>query len=128
MTNTLARIHFYRGLLLGMRGAGVSEFPVVGSRLHRAFDSTIDRARMMSKRGGEAKTLRFYLRQFVIAPQSDEMVIEGYRDALIHIDEPSVHQAMFVIDDATVVVGLERLGARRLFLELGQHFKEQLAA
>lgn len=120
------RVTFYRGLLFGLR-IHKKDFPAEGENFHRAFVSTIEKAKKTAPRRGLLRNLTFHVDPiFGVCSEASEMLLEGEQDRVLSLMNPDLEKAQFKIGPSDAKAQLKRLPDGKWFEQLGRYFAEQL--
>jgi len=120
---------FYRVFLYAVRMEMEAEaqFPADGARFHQAFKSALD---TLSQHGPTQLPINEILRDFDpffgVYRGASEMLLEGERDLILSLLNPSLTRAQFKIDQPTAQKGLSLVANPEVLRAAAQVFVRQL--
>ena len=128
MNTESQKLTFYRGLLFGLRAAGLPEFLAEGPRFHRAFGLTLQQAVQLFDDDQFINMVDFNIDPvFGVYSEANEMLLEGEQDTVLSLANPHLRRAKFEVDEEEAREELYRLPQPEVFEKLGEFFKAALA-
>ncbi|MBX3214344.1 MAG: hypothetical protein KF850_20080 [Labilithrix sp.] len=118
---------FFRGLLFALR-AERGRFLAEGQRFHAAFRSMLELARTEPSMAlTAARMLENFDPVFGVCPEATEMLLEGERDLIVSLENPSLRYATFKLSEDDARTELDQLPSADTFRKLAHRLNEALA-
>jgi hypothetical protein len=123
--------HFYRGLLYALREKlpeQEARFEADGDAFHSAFRRMLEYAKNNAPEVPANEILENFDPVFGVSPEATEMLLEGERDFIVSLLNPSLQVAQFKITKAVAKTELDRLPAADMFRKLADCFLHEQPA
>lgn len=122
---------FYRGFLYALRERlddETAQFEAEGERFHEAFREALEFAAMTVPEVPASEILENFDPMFGVSPEATEMILEGERDFILSLLNPSLKLAQFKISRETAERELCGFEAKDAFRKVAERFHQRLSA